>query len=490
MSTKHGGIGVYFWGDKGLRSYIFSLKNPVEWLCSLASEGEMTRVSRGFLILIMASFAFVSVVGLQIGCERGEKLWKKVTSKDSGKKKKKKRKKKPEIFEGGYAKYELTKPKRPPLELYKARKLKKIAREIKDNELSLVHVGDVMLWESMKKYVEREGFSYPFEGTAPLLQSADILVANHEGPISDTAEKRTDHRFVYKVPPKTVEGLKWAGFDGMTLATNHITDCYSDGVRDTIRNLNEAGIETFGAGNSPEQARAPWIVEKKGVRVAFLAGVSPGIYLDQKWIGRDKKIAWAEGMLADHLTFAGAENSWATIVHTPETIAEDVAKARKQADIVVVTMHMGIRYYRPPDWYSVPVAQAAAAAGADLVLAHHSHIWGPVQKIGDTIVVYGIGNFAFGSYNPNADEGVLVRAVIDTDSKKIDRVELFPTGINNREKKIRFQTKLLKGDSARVALEEMKVWSEKFDTTFDIVGDRAVIRPGQEEQPEQVAQAD
>jgi len=144
--------------------------------------------------------------------------------------------------------------------------------------------------------------------------------------------------------------------------------------------------------------------------------------------------------------------------------------------VVVVNLHMGVRYWRPPFQQQEALAQAAADAGADLVIGHHAHFWQPVKMFGRMPAVYGIGNFAFGSSNPNADEGLLVRATFSTQTKRLKKVELFPTYIKNRSKQVKFQAKILKGRAAKAVLKDIRAWSEKLcQTDLDIKGDQIVI---------------
>ena len=151
-----------------------------------------------------------------------------------------------------------------------------------------------------------------------------------------------------------------------------------------------------------------------------------------------------------------------------------MAAAKRSADLVVVSLHMGVLYHRPPYRDQVLLAKAAAGAGADLVVGHHAHFWQPVALMGRTPVVYGVGNFAFGSSNPNADEGLIVRAVVSRKTRKITRVELFPTAIDNR--RVKYRTQLLKGRSAQTALEDLRAWSEKVcSTQLEVRAGRAVL---------------
>ena len=61
------------------------------------------------------------------------------------------------------------------------------------------------------------------------------------------------------------------GFDVVSLAGNHTMDYGEEAVLDTIALFNKKGIQVVGAGRNLEEARQPAIIEKEGVRVAFLA---------------------------------------------------------------------------------------------------------------------------------------------------------------------------------------------------------------------------
>jgi poly-gamma-glutamate synthesis protein (capsule biosynthesis protein) len=73
----------------------------------------------------------------------------------------------------------------------------------------------------------------------------------------------------------------------------------------------------------------------------------------------------------------------------------DVQRVRREADIVVVSMHSGIHIMPVAiAEYQVDMAHAAIDAGADLVLQHHAHILKGIEVYRGKIVFYGLGNFA------------------------------------------------------------------------------------------------
>lgn len=367
----------------------------------------------------------------------------------------------------GYGTANLHKPRRPRLELMPTSRVVAIGSESHPDEISLVFVGDILLGHAMTSHLARHGYHWPFKATAPLLQQADLTVANHEGSLLVRTDNPRDRG--QRAAPESVTGLLWAGIDAVSLANNHLRDYGDRGIRETIRHLEQAGIASFGVGEDAGRARAPWIFETRGFRIAVIGGISTSMLVRRP-----------RSQVLERFTHANSRVEMGTWLYTPETLAADVKAAKQTADLVVVSLHMGVIHYRPPYRDQVQLATAAAKAGADLVVGHQAHFWQPAALIQETAVVYGLGNYAFGFLDRLADESLIARAVVSRSTRRITRVELFPVATNNRDPRIAFQSKLMAGDSARVVLEDLRTWSrEVCSTELEIKADRAVLHvPG------------
>ncbi|MBW2278989.1 MAG: CapA family protein [Deltaproteobacteria bacterium] len=172
--------------------------------------------------------------------------------------------------------------------------------------------------------------------------------------------------------------------------------------------------------------------------------------------------------------YGARENRAGTTVATLENVPPLVRKAHEQADLVVLFLHWGIRYHRPPTAFQRDLARAAVKAGADLIVGHHAHFWQPVELVEGVPVVYGVGNFAFGSGNRRADEGLLVRATIG--SGHFEQIELFPTYIKNKDSSVSYQTKLMRGSSAKNLLARVIKLSAELGTRVVFKRGRGVIK--------------
>lgn len=243
-----------------------------------------------------------------------------------------------------------------------------------------------------------------FEPNAKLLRDADIAIGQLEAPYSERGSPHIGRGATRRVHPKNIGALAYAGFDIVSFASNHSLDYGYDAYFDTIDYLRKANIEVAGVGNNLAEARKPVILERKGTKVAFLAynsitmGVLRGYAADVDRPGCNPLRAYTfyepvgygyqPGTPGKPFTFAYLEDKARMI--------EDVEKARKMADIVVVWQHAGVLYVHAYiAMYQKEIAYAAIDAGADIVFQHHAHMLKGVETYKGKAIFYGLGNFAF-----------------------------------------------------------------------------------------------
>jgi poly-gamma-glutamate synthesis protein (capsule biosynthesis protein) len=183
-----------------------------------------------------------------------------------------------------------------------------------------------------------------------------------------------------------------AGFDVMSVATNHIKDCglmksWCDyAFFDTLDNLRRVGILPVGAGEDLEQALQPVVVTVNGVRYGF---VSLG----------DSKLSE---------TVFAAEGHPGIARLTEENIQAALAAARHIADVVIALPHWGSEDNRIPNWIQRQQAQMLVSAGADLVVGNHTHVVQAIQELDGVPVFYGLGNFVFDQDLRDHRQGVIL----------------------------------------------------------------------------------
>ncbi len=269
-------------------------------------------------------------------------------------------------------------------------------------EVRLMAVGDLMLAQSIGRRIVRNGVHVPFQRVVSIFNQADLVVANLECAISNRGT-RANKRFAFRAPLKAADSLSYAGIDVVSLANNHALDWGVPALRDTMRLLDERGIKRAGAGENSTQARAPAIVTRNGLRIAFLG------YVGRMW---ESHSPFYTGMWEATATKPGMA------IARPGEVARDVAAARQRADVVVVMMHAGAEYRPSPVKIQRLVAQAAIGTGAALVIGHHPHVLQGYERTPDTLVAYSLGNFVFDLFTGAPNDSAILDVTLTADGVK------------------------------------------------------------------------
>jgi poly-gamma-glutamate capsule biosynthesis protein CapA/YwtB (metallophosphatase superfamily) len=252
--------------------------------------------------------------------------------------------------------------------------------------LRLASVGDINLGDTPGAAIEAEGPAYPWESAGRPLRRADIAFGNLESAVSERGEP-FPKEYTFRGTPEALAGLReHSGIDVLNLANNHVGDFGPTAMLDTVRGVERLGMKAVGAGPTLARALQPQVVERLGLRVAFV-GFSNILPLEFAAEPGRPGVAWA----------------------TAERVAEAVRIARQDADVVVATFHWGIEKapYETAD--QAELARIAADAGAQLVIGAHPHVLQPMRRTGAALVAYSLGNFVFGAQSSEtAATGVLV----------------------------------------------------------------------------------
>lgn len=209
----------------------------------------------------------------------------------------------------------------------------------------------------------------PFREIAPLLAEADLCIANLECPLAAGSVRGSGPEgHVFRGPPATAALLQRSGFDLLHVANNHILQHGADAFDATLASLHDSGLQTLGLLDVGSTAR-PVVRVVDGLRLGFL-GYS---FVDE--CHEPGQLRYASGPLQQAI--------------------DDIEALRTTVDCVVASVHWGEEGLGIP----VPAVTAAARrmvdAGAVLVLGHHPHVFQPVERVGNALIAYSLGDFVF-----------------------------------------------------------------------------------------------
>lgn len=231
--------------------------------------------------------------------------------------------------------------------------------------VSIVCVGDVMLDRTVWKRIQANGPGSIFAHVMDDLRAGDIVFANLECPLADSGP-HNPAACIFRAPTRTVAVLQTVPFSIVSLANNHAYDAGRKGLEATMAALDKAGIAYIGASRDGTSPPPPIFFEIDGLKVGFLGYTA--------------------------LSFTHRADAK---VNDVAALARQIAAAKREADLLLVSYHWGDEYHRTPNKRQRLIAHATIDAGADVVLGHHPHVLEGIEIYKRGLILYSMGNFVF-----------------------------------------------------------------------------------------------
>lgn len=305
-------------------------------------------------------------------------------------------------------------------------------------------------------------YSVVFEKVKPLLYKSDYVVGNLETPIAGEELIYTYEGTVFNTPIEFAEAIRDAGIKTVSLANNHCLDRGLAGLRKTILNLKQCGIESFGCYLSREESALPYILEVEGFRIALL-GYTYGTnsewrnnilsneddYSVDLFREQDKYIKHTNNVLLRALKKtirAFTPHCVAIKIRNPivvdgvksanitegdrrfvERMEAKIRLAKNKADLVIMCMHSGGQFNDEIGEYTEDLVKRLLNNGCDIVVGNHPHDILGHRKINNKLVTYSLGNFC---YTPKYDDyindvlseySLLLHLYIDVEGRSISK---------------------------------------------------------------------
>ena len=215
-----------------------------------------------------------------------------------------------------------------------------------------------------------EDYGHPFRNVIDYFENDEMTFINLEGALCDSGNPMVK-RFVFRGPTSYINILTENSVEFASLANNHTMDYGQKGYHSTIDTLNAAGI--------------PFVERDSSTIITTPNGLTIGIY--------------------------GAVYYYLDV----EDMTQEITQLRQQgADLVIFAPHWGSEGSYRPTPEQQKVAKAAVEAGADLIWGSHPHVLQPMERMGESIVFYSLGNFSFGGniYPQDYDSALIQLEVI------------------------------------------------------------------------------
>ena len=281
-----------------------------------------------------------------------------------------------------------------------------IIEEPKEKRMSLVAVGDVLIHGALYYEADKMNgvlnddlydFNYMFTEMKPLLDNYDLKYCNQETIIGGK-NLGVSHYPRFNSPDEIGDALMNLGFNMVSLANNHTLDKGEEGILYSVNYWKNKNVVFSGQSSSHEERNNIKIYEENGIKYAFLA------YTD----------------MTNGLSIPD-EKDYLVHVYSDEKAKNDIESIKDKVDVIIVSMHWGEEYTHTPTYVQKKEAQYLSSLGVDLIIGSHPHVIMPVDYVGDTLVIYSLGNFVSGQAPLGLDKtiGLMVGMDIVVSEEKV-----------------------------------------------------------------------
>ncbi len=275
---------------------------------------------------------------------------------------------------------------------------------------NLIH--DNIYTEAWNKGGDHYDFSGMYDELRPYLDRSDIAILNQETLVNDAFPASTYPTF--STPTEDGDAVVDAGFNVISMCNNHVLDKGSKGLISSLDYWDSKGVVHYGAYRDEEDSETIRTMEVNGVIFAFLGYMehTNGIFLGED---DDGKVVY---------------------LRDTDTIKRQLARARKVADVVVVSCHFGTEVAHPINEQQRTLAPKLCEWGADIIIGTQAHCVSKCTYVKSkngrkAFCYYGLGNLFHTMYDKHSAVGILGELDViydfDAETVKLRNIKAIPT---------------------------------------------------------------
>lgn len=274
-------------------------------------------------------------------------------------------------------------------------------------------------------------FSTAFSGITKLLSESDYVIGNLETPLAgkDAGYTKTEDLYSFNTPIEFAKAIKNMGVDLVLTANNHCCDRGIDGLIQTLKTLDQCGLQHTGTYESEEHC-SPFYFDIKGISFAVISCTSstnaeitklaPNLknvnLLDEQSVKVDyspNKVKGVKHFVVHNIIgikrymkirkFLGKAPLKPSVDNSLNKDCVDkyisrlegqIREARLRADYIILCPHMGGQFNTVPGEFSEYVIRQCAKTDVDAIICSHPHVIQKFEMINQKPCFFSIGNFS------------------------------------------------------------------------------------------------
>lgn len=243
----------------------------------------------------------------------------------------------------------------------------------RDYKMSVITFGDALIHPAVYNDAIRGSNTYNFKKmfteVEKIIEGYDLKFYNQETVIGGSSFVASGYP-TFNSPNAIGNDLVDIGFNVVNLASNHTMDKGAVGATHSANFWkNKEGVYAVGSYTSQAERDEVVIKEMNGITYTMLS---------YSYGTNGMPVPNGYGYLINLYSDAQAK--------------KDVEKVKDKVDVIMVSMHWGTEYTHNPTSEQIRQANYLASLGVDVIIGHHPHVLQPVTFIGDTLVIYSLGN--------------------------------------------------------------------------------------------------
>lgn len=310
---------------------------------------------------------------------------------------------------------------------------------------TVVNTGDIILHSTVLDGAKTADGDYDFSAffteTESYFKSADLATANLEVTLGGTESGAFSGYPAFNSPDSLLDFIDNSGIGFLTTANNHCYDTGLFGLKRTVQQLKQKGIDFIG---TKETDSDPTYLVKNvnGIKIGMVSYTYENSAGDgQKSINGNIVNSQANGLI-NSFSYDRLSQFY--------TEAENVINSMKQngADAIVFYMHWGEEYQLSANTWQKTIAQKLCNLGVNVIVGGHPHVVQPIELIhsedsqNTTVCIYSMGNAISNQrkeiMNPecttgHTEDGMLFYYTFEKygdGSVQLTAVDIIPTWVN------------------------------------------------------------
>lgn len=269
--------------------------------------------------------------------------------------------------------------------------------KVEESKLSLIMVGDSLIHGAVYQDAKTSSgydFKPMFSEIKGIFESSELRFYNQES-ILGGSELGLSSYPQFNSPYEAGDAYMDMKFNLVSLANNHTLDRgYYSGYK-TILNSRaywdkQDGVIATGSFATQEQRDEVVVKEINGIKYGLLAYTME-----------------TNGLVAP------SNKKFYMNVYDKDIVKKDIEKLRDKVDLLMVSMHWGVEYSTSVSSVQKEVAKYLSDLGVDVIIGTHPHVVQPIEFIGNTMVVYSLGNFISSQIGVEKLTGLVARITVN-----------------------------------------------------------------------------